>query len=110
MNVRSFTVMLGIQLLFNSGEVLALDAREIAKNSFPSVVMLVMEDENGHEISLGSGFFVKEDVIASNFHVIENAARGYARVMGQPQKYKVAGLVGADYKNDIVLVLLEKAK
>src|SRR5438552_2848550 len=49
------------------------DARGIASRAFPSVVMLVTEDPRGQPLAIGSGFFVREDVIASNAHVIEGA-------------------------------------
>jgi S1-C subfamily serine protease len=79
-------------------------ARQIAQNSFPSVVLLVMEDANGQPIALGSGFFVRENVIASNFHVIEGASRGYAKLIGQKTKYDIIGLTGVDTVHDLVLL------
>ncbi len=46
---------------------------EIARDAFPSVVLLAMQDARGQPISLGSGFFVARDTVATNFHVIEGA-------------------------------------
>jgi S1-C subfamily serine protease len=80
------------------------NARQVAQNSFPSVVLLVMEDANGQPIALGSGFFVRENVIASNFHVIEGASRGYAKLIGQKTKYDITGLIGVDTVHDLVLL------
>jgi S1-C subfamily serine protease len=79
-------------------------ARQVAQNSFPSVVLLVMEDANGQPIALGSGFFVRENVIASNFHVIEGASSGYAKLIGQKTKYDITGLAGVDTMHDLVLL------
>lgn len=79
-------------------------ARQVAQNSFPSVVLLVMEDANGQPIALGSGFFVRENVIASNFHVVEGASRGYAKLIGEKTKYDITGLVGVDTMHDLVLL------
>lgn len=87
----------------------AENARQIASATFPSVVLLVMEDERGQPVSLGSGFFVKEKVIASNFHVVEKAARGYAKLVGQKTKYNIAGIVGLDTKHDLVLLSVDDA-
>jgi len=84
-------------------------ARQIASATFPSVVLLVMEDERGQPVSLGSGFFVKDKVIASNFHVVEKASRGYAKLVGQKAKYNIAGVVGLDTKRDLVLLSVEDA-
>jgi len=85
----------------------AENARQIASATFPSVVLLVMEDERGQAVALGSGFFVREKVIASNFHVVEKAARGYAKLVGQKMKYNIAGVVGLDSKHDLVLLAVE---
>jgi V8-like Glu-specific endopeptidase len=87
----------------------AENARQIASATFPSVVLLVMEDERGQPVTLGSGFFVKEKVIASNFHVVEKASRGYAKLVGQKTKYSIAGVVGLDAKHDLVLLAVEDA-
>jgi hypothetical protein len=51
-----------------------LTPAEIARRAFPSVVLLSMQDARGQPISLGSGFFVGNDVVATNFHVIDQAA------------------------------------
>jgi hypothetical protein len=85
-------------------------ARQVAKDSFPSVVMLVMEDANGQPVSLGSGFFVRENVIASNFHVVEGASRGYAKLVGKKTKFDIAGIVGMDTGRDLVLLAVSDAK
>jgi hypothetical protein len=90
-------------------QVRAQVARQIAQNIFPSVVMLVMEDANGQPISLGSGFFVRTNVIASNFHVIEGASKGYAKLIGTKTKYDITGLVGLDATNDLVLLTVTDA-
>ena len=39
--------------------------QQIAQKAFRSTVLLVMEDTNGQPLSLGSGFFVKDDQIAT---------------------------------------------
>ena len=66
-----------------------------------------MEDERGQPVALGSGFFVKGKVVASNFHVVEKASRGYAKLVGQKTKYNIAGVVGLDAKHDLVLLAVE---
>ena len=78
--------------------------REIAVQAFPSVVMLVTEDSRGQPLAIGSGFFVKENVIASNAHVIEGAAGGYAKLVGQKAKFNIKGIVAIDSRHDLVLL------
>ena len=79
-------------------------SRQIAQKSFSSVVLLVMQDENGQPISLGSGFFISDGIIATNLHVIENATRGYAKLVGQEKKYDISGIVGVNDEWDLVLL------
>lgn len=85
-------------------------ARQIAQNTFPSVVLLVTEDANGQPLSLGSGFFVRDHVVATNQHVIEGAARGYAKLVGQKKKFDIGGTVGIDPKCDLVLLVVPEAQ
>lgn len=79
-------------------------AQQIAKKAFESTVLLVIEDANGQPVSLGSGFFISEGVIASNLHVVEGASRGYAKIVGQRAKFVIEGTVGIDQKRDLVLL------
>jgi hypothetical protein len=69
-----------------------------------------MEDANGQPIALGSGFFVRDNVIASNFHVVEGASRGYAKLIGEKTKHDITGLVGVDTVHDLVLLNVTDAK
>ena len=91
-------------------DVQAKRPRDIAENAFPSVVMLVMQDSHGQPTSLGSGFFVKEDVVATNLHVIEGATSSYAKIVGKKPKYDIAGFIAIDPHKDLVLLRLNKIK
>lgn len=82
----------------------AKTAQEIAKTAFGSTVLLVMEDSNGLPLSLGSGFVIREGTIASNLHVVEGAARGYAKIVGQETKYRIEGIVATDAQRDLVVL------
>lgn len=77
---------------------------EIARAAFPSVVLIATQDARGQPLSLGSGFFVEKNVIATNFHVIEDAAAGYAKIIGRPTKLKIEGVVGLDAAHDLALL------
>ena len=82
----------------------AESAKEVAQRAFRSVVLLVMKDPHGQPLSLGSGFFVRADIVATNFHVIEGASGGYARIVGQKTNYDIVGHVGVDVRRDLALV------
>jgi len=98
-------------LSFTTSGIVAQETRQqIAQKAFPSVVLLVMEDENGQPVSLGSGFFIRNGVIATNLHVVEEARSGYAKIIGQDTKHDIAGIVGIDSARDLVLLSVEGAK
>ena len=78
--------------------------QQIAKKAFQSTVLLVMEDANGQPLSLGSGFFVGDGQIATNLHVVEGAARGYAKLVGQETKFKIEGYTAIDEKRDLIIL------
>ena len=63
-----------------------------------------MEDANGQPISLGSGFFVRNDQIATNLHVVAGAARGYAKLVGRKTKYDIEGITAIDPQRDLVIL------
>src|ERR1700737_304755 len=79
---------------------------EIARAAFPSVVLLAMQDRRGQPLSLGSGFFVEKDIVATNFHVIDGAGGGYAKIVGQPTKLAIRGTVGVEPVHDLALLRL----
>ncbi|MBW1717327.1 MAG: serine protease [Deltaproteobacteria bacterium] len=91
-------------MFFGAGAAHAQTAQEIAKKAFSSTVLLVMEDSNGQPISLGSGFFIRDGEIATNLHVIEGAARGYAKLIGQKKKYDIEGITAVDPDRDLVVL------
>jgi S1-C subfamily serine protease len=85
----------------------SLTPTEIFRRARPSVVLLTMQDARGQLISLGSGFFVDKDVVATNFHVIDGAAAGYAKVTGQTAKLNIKGTVAVDALHDLALLQLD---
>jgi len=87
----------------------AQDARLVAKQVFPSVVMLDMQNASHQPLRFGSGFFVRPNVIATNYHVIENASYGVAKVAGDTQTYVIEGTIGIDKINDLALLKLADA-
>ena len=82
----------------------AQNAQEVAKKAFASTVLLVMEDENGQPSSLGSGFFIGDDLIATNLHVIEGSSRGYAKLIGKKTKFDIQGYTAIDADRDLAIL------
>jgi hypothetical protein len=69
-----------------------------------------MEDANGQPLSLGSGFFVRGGEIASNLHVVEGAARGYAKLVSEKAKYDIEGITAVDPYRDLVVLKISAAR
>ncbi|MGA2465556.1 MAG: S1C family serine protease [Thermodesulfobacteriota bacterium] len=107
---RIFILANLVLILFFFSLAQAQTAQQIALEAFRSTVLLVMEDERGQPISLASGFFVREDIVATNLHVIEKASRGYAKIVGEKTKYNIAGSVGIDDKRDLALLSVTGGK
>ena len=99
-----------ILVLLGTSAVQAQSVQEIAKKAFGSTVLLVMEDANGQPLSLGSGFFVSDGEIASNLHVVEGAASGYAKLAGRKTKYEVEGVTAVDPERDLVVLEISGAR
>lgn len=84
--------------------------RQVAQKTFPSVVLLVMQDAKGQPVSLGSGFFVSDEIVATNLHVIEGTAAGHAKLIGKEITYDIAGVIGTDDIADLALLRVNGAK
>jgi tetratricopeptide (TPR) repeat protein len=82
----------------------AQTGREVAQSAFRSVVVLVAENAKSKPISLGSGFFVRTDVIATNYHVIKGASRLYAKLVGQQGVYRIKEVLTIDKDRDLALL------
>lgn len=82
----------------------AQTSQQIAERAFGSTVLFVMEDANGRLFSLGSGFFIREGLIATNLHVVKGALRGYAKITNESTKYNFEGITAIDPSRDLVIL------
>lgn len=82
--------------------------QEIARTAFPSVVMVMLREEGTERTSLGSGFFVGDGLVVTNFHVIAGMTDGFVRVIGQERKLAVEGVVAADRAHDLAVLKLRE--
>ena len=106
----SFCCLLGVTTSAQTVNEKKLTAREIAKQTLPSVVLLIMGNSKTETAKSGSGFFVTEDIVATNFHVIKDTDEGVAKIIGQDKLYDVLGVVGVDEKNDLALLKIKGIK
>ena len=83
---------------------IAQTAEQIAEKALAATVYIEMKDSNGEILGFGSGFFVREDLIATNYHVIEGASQGTAKLVGKYTTYAIEGITATDETNDLVLL------
>ena len=82
----------------------AQTAPQIAEKTLAATVYLEMQDSKGLPLGFGSGFFVRDNLIATNYHVIEGAARGTAKLVGKFTTYTIEGVTATDKTNDLTLL------
>ena len=98
-----FTALL-ILLLCGIPVANAQTPQQIAKKALAATVLLVMEDTNGELLGYGSGFFVRTNQIATNFHVIDGAALGTAKRVGQETEYTIEGVTAMAESHDLAIL------
>ena len=99
--VRFFTFAI---IFTSTTPAISQSAKFAAQKGFPSLVMLMMEDNNGQPQALGSGFIVKPGVIATNMHVVSGSVRGWAKLVGKSERHPIESVVAIDEENDLVLL------
>lgn len=77
-----------------------LAPEEIAEKASDSTVFLHMPDQ----YTTGSGFFVSPGLIATNYHVIAGATRGYAYLISKNLTYAIVGVVATDEERDLAIL------
>jgi len=78
---------------------------ELVRRVKPSVVAIVTFDEKGESLATGSGFFVHQDQILTNLHVMRGAYRAEIRTLDvKGRVYPVAGVLGVDEEGDLALL------
>ena len=82
----------------------ALTTEQLAAKALAATVSLEMKDSTGTTLSFGSGFFVKPNQIATNFHVIAGARQGTAKLVGKYTRYQIEGIVATDKDNDLAIL------
>lgn len=102
--IQQYLIGVVVVLLCPTTIASAQTAEQIAEKALAATVYLEMKDRNGATLGFGSGFFVKENLIATNFHIIEGAAQGTAKLVGKYTTYTIEGITATDETNDLVLL------
>jgi S1-C subfamily serine protease len=77
---------------------LPVNARRIAQQTLPSVVLITLEGG-----CYGSGFFITNDLIATNKHVLDCGGRGTVSVAGSRRTFPITAS-WSDHQHDLALV------
>ena len=91
-------------IYFAGGCAPAEDVPKFAEDALAATVYLEMTDAEVLPISYGSGFFVSQDHIVTNYHVIAGAAHGTAKIVGKTRTYLIQGIIAIDVDNDLALL------
>jgi len=89
-----------------------LSAKAIASKTLPSVVLIVAS--NGNDSSLGSGFFIADGIVITNYHVIKGMRKGMVRVAigkdNQKRDFRIARVLDFDEESDLAILSVPAAK
>ena len=91
-------------LLSAPGFASAQSVPQLAQKALAATVSLEVQDENGDTLGRGSGFFVRPNLIATNFHVIDGAAKGYVRLVNTATSYSIESVTATDKSYDLALL------
>lgn len=101
---------IAILFLVTATTIFGQDAVKVARKAFRSTVLIICNDSNGQQVSLGSGFVIAPGVVATNHHVIDGAASATVKVIGERTTYNVNHIRNIDARNDLALLSVESLK
>ena len=81
----------------------ALTIQEIATITLGSTVHLGVVDANGKTWT-GSGFVIRDDQIATNYHVIDNMSIGGAKLVGKEDLYPIEATLAIEKNRDLAII------
>ena len=82
----------------------ALDVKSVFEATRPSVLLIVAYDENDQPTGMGSGFFFGDNkTIATNLHVVQNAAK-LAIKLSSGETGWIDTVLGVDEQRDLALL------
>ena len=99
-----YLITVAVLLLCITATAPAQTAEQIAEKALAATVYLEMKDSTGKTLGFGSGFFVRENLIATNYHVIEGATQGTVKLVSKYTTYTIEGFTATDKINDLALL------
>ena len=99
-------ISVAVMLLFFGTTVNAQTAEQIAEMTIASTVLLEMRDALGRSTK-GTGFFVGNNLIATNYHVVNGVHTGRAKLVEQENRYDIQGVTAIDKDHDLAIISVE---
>ena len=86
----------------------AQDISSIYRDAKRSIVLIVAYDNNGSPLGMGTGFYFKTHLIATNYHVVEGASSFHIKNIGSGKQFKSSKVKSYSEKLDIALIKTEE--
>ena len=99
-----FSLLIAFGFIFSCAQAPQQIAEKTLALTKDSTVQIV--SEVGKPITLGSGFFVDKDKIATNVHVVAQSGDVFAKLSNTEKALAVEGVAAFDVKNNIVILQL----
>ena len=92
-------------------QISAQSIKQIYDDSKSSIVLIVSYDKNQTPLGMGSGFYFRDNLIATNYHVIENASSFLIKNIGKQSKFSEVKVRSYSVNLDIaILEVKDKSK
>ncbi|HLA94293.1 MAG TPA: S1C family serine protease, partial [Pyrinomonadaceae bacterium] len=107
--IKKISILAVTLTLFSAAAVAQDFLPELVKRVKPSAVAIETFDAKGNSVSRGSGFFIAENRVITNRHVIERSSRVEIHLM-DGKKFVVRGVLAVDGEGDLALLQVEVPK
>lgn len=99
--------LLATFVLVSLHNTLAQTAQQVARETLPSVVLVVGQKGKQKSITIGSGFWISSNRVVTNHHVIRGIKNLFIKQVGKKQLIKVKKVVIADSQKDLAVLEVE---
>jgi len=106
--LRVKNILIVIILFIFTSSIYAQNISSIYNNSKDSIVLIVTYDSNKLPIGMGTGFYFRQNLIATNFHVVDGAASFLIKNIGSGQKFTASKVKSYSEKLDIAIIEVQK--
>jgi tetratricopeptide (TPR) repeat protein len=107
--VKLLSVLLSLTFVFaSSHRTSAQTGQQVARDTLPSVVLVVGQKGKQKSITIGSGFWISSNTIVTNNHVIRGIKNLFIKPLGKKELIKVKKVVIADSQKDLAVLEVEE--